>query len=92
MYKILHRIFLVLCCCKILGLKADAIFTREEKETLLLAFTFFILQGGMVLVSHDERLIRAICNELWVCSKGKVHRLEGGLDEYRKIVEQELVI
>ena len=49
-------------------------------------------QGGMVLVSHDERLIRAICNELWVCSKGKVHRLEGGLDEYRKIVEQELVI
>lgn len=49
-------------------------------------------KGGMVLVSHDERLIRAICNELWVCSKGKVHRLEGGLDEYRKIVEEELVI
>lgn len=49
-------------------------------------------KGGMVLVSHDERLIRAVCQEVWVCSKGSVHRLEGGLDEYRAIVEQELVL
>lgn len=49
-------------------------------------------QGGVILVSHDERLIRAICNELWVCSQGRVHRLEGGLDEYRKMVEAEMVI
>lgn len=46
----------------------------------------------MILVSHDERLIRMVCKELWVCSKGKVYCLEGGFDEYRRIVENELVL
>jgi len=49
-------------------------------------------KGGVILVSHDERLISAICNELWVCSRGRVHRLEGGLEEYRKAVEEEMII
>jgi len=49
-------------------------------------------KGGTVLVSHDERLIHAVCNELWVCSKGRVHRLEGGLEEYRKAVEEDMII
>jgi len=49
-------------------------------------------KGGVILVSHDERLIKAICNELWVCSKGKVYRMEGGLQEYRQLVEKEMVI
>lgn len=47
-------------------------------------------QGGVILVSHDERLIRKVCKELWVCGKGTVKSIEGGFDEYRKIVEQEL--
>ncbi|KAG5889243.1 hypothetical protein JTB14_006379 [Gonioctena quinquepunctata] len=46
--------------------------------------------GGIILVSHDERLIRMVCNELWVCGDGSVKSIEGGFDEYRKIVEQEL--
>ena len=50
------------------------------------------LQGGVILVSHDERLIRMVCSELWVCSRGKVYCLEGGFDKYREIVEQEVVI
>lgn len=44
----------------------------------------------MILVSHDERLIRMVCNELWICGGGSVKSIEGGFDEYRKIVEQEL--
>jgi len=48
------------------------------------------LQGGVVLVSHDERLIRLICNEVWVCGELTVRRIEGGIDEYKKIVQQEL--
>ncbi|GAB1599407.1 ATP-binding cassette sub-family F member 3-like [Argonauta hians] len=47
-------------------------------------------QGGVILVSHDERLIRVICNELWVVQGGTVRSLEGGFDEYKHIVEQEL--
>ncbi|XP_074030341.1 ATP-binding cassette sub-family F member 3 [Leptinotarsa decemlineata] len=46
--------------------------------------------GGVILVSHDERLIRMVCSELWVCGNGSVKSVEGGFDEYRKIVEQEL--
>merc|ERR1719412_3138537 len=49
-------------------------------------------KGGVILVSHDERLIRMVCSELWVCSRGKVYCLEGGFDKYREIVEQEVVI
>lgn len=50
----------------------------------------FVLQGGIILVSHDERLIRMVCKELWVCGGGSVESIEGGFDEYRKIVEREL--
>ncbi|KAH1000417.1 ATP-binding cassette sub-family F member 3 [Dendroctonus ponderosae] len=46
--------------------------------------------GGVILVSHDERLIRMVTNELWHCSEGTVRSIEGGFDEYRKIVEMEL--
>ncbi|KAF5306592.1 hypothetical protein FQR65_LT18534 [Abscondita terminalis] len=46
--------------------------------------------GGVILVSHDERLIRMVCTELWVCGNGKVQSIEGGFDEYRKVVEKEL--
>merc|ERR1712083_472800 len=49
-------------------------------------------KGGCILVCHDERLISMVCQELWVCSKGRVYSLEGGLDEYKKIVEKDLVI
>ncbi len=49
-------------------------------------------KGGVILVSHDERLIKMVCQELWVCSKGKVYSLEGGLDAYRAIVEKEMIV
>ncbi|XP_043240529.1 ATP-binding cassette sub-family F member 3-like [Amphibalanus amphitrite] len=46
--------------------------------------------GGVILVSHDERLIRMVCKELWVCSGGTVKALEGGFDEYKAIVRKEI--
>ncbi|XP_025083351.1 LOW QUALITY PROTEIN: ATP-binding cassette sub-family F member 3-like [Pomacea canaliculata] len=49
-----------------------------------------IFEGGVVLVSHDERLIRKICSELWVVSQGSVRSLEGGIDEYKALVQAEL--
>ncbi|XP_011497559.1 PREDICTED: ATP-binding cassette sub-family F member 3 [Ceratosolen solmsi marchali] len=47
-------------------------------------------QAGVILVSHDERLIRMVCQELWVCGGGSVKCIEGGFDEYRQIIEKEL--
>lgn len=49
-------------------------------------------KGGVILVSHDERLIRMVCQELWVCSQGSVYCLEGGFDQYRKIVEKDIIV
>ncbi|XP_064461320.1 ATP-binding cassette sub-family F member 3-like [Ornithodoros turicata] len=47
-------------------------------------------QGGVVLVSHDERLIQLVCQELWVCGNKNVCSIEGGFPQYRKLVEEEL--
>lgn len=41
-------------------------------------------------MSHDERLIQMVCEELWVVKEKKVKSLEGGFVEYKKIVEEEL--
>ncbi|XP_077998054.1 ATP-binding cassette sub-family F member 3-like [Glandiceps talaboti] len=49
-------------------------------------------KGGVILVSHDERLIRMICKELWVCGNGTVRQVEGGFDEYKKIIEAEFLL
>ena len=48
------------------------------------------LQGGVVLVSHDERLIQSVCHEVWVCGDGTVTRLEGGYEQYRRTLEDQL--
>uniref|UniRef100_A0A1L8DF80 ATP-binding cassette sub-family F member 3 n=2 Tax=Nyssomyia neivai TaxID=330878 RepID=A0A1L8DF80_9DIPT len=49
-----------------------------------------IFQGGVILVSHDARLIKMVSRELWVCGEQDVKTVEGGFDEYRKIVLKEL--
>ncbi|KAL5015228.1 hypothetical protein ScPMuIL_009498 [Solemya velum] len=60
----------------------------ETIEALGKALTKF--QGGVILVSHDERLIRMICKELWVVKDRTIVSLDGGFDEYKKIIETEL--
>lgn len=57
---------------------------------LAMLLFLFVEQGGVILVSHDERLIRQVCKELWVVRNGGVESLEGGIDEYKHIVEKEL--
>ncbi|XP_035239946.1 ATP-binding cassette sub-family F member 3 [Anguilla anguilla] len=59
----------------------------ETIEALAKALNKF--KGGVVLVSHDERLIRLVCKELWVCEGGKVRRVEGGFDEYRDVLQEQ---
>lgn len=46
--------------------------------------------GGLILVSHDERLIHMVCKELWVCANGTVTSLDGGIEEYKRLVLKEL--
>ncbi|PWA03031.1 hypothetical protein BB558_000826 [Smittium angustum] len=43
--------------------------------------------GGVVVVSHDERFIDSVCTELWVCSDAKLSRFKGeGIKEYKDMI------
>lgn len=41
--------------------------------------------GGIVLISHDQRLLKRVCDTLWVIEGDQqVRRYEGGFEEYRQ--------
>lgn len=40
-------------------------------------------EGGMVLVSHDFRLINQVAEVIWVCEHGKCTKWEGGILKYK---------
>lgn len=52
--------------------------------------------GGVVLVSHDERLISLVADELWVVKKGRggkpgsVSIFQGDFEAYRAQLQEEL--
>uniref|UniRef100_S4RIM6 ATP-binding cassette, sub-family F (GCN20), member 3 n=1 Tax=Petromyzon marinus TaxID=7757 RepID=S4RIM6_PETMA len=58
----------------------------ETIEALGCALNKF--KGGVILVSHDERLIRTVCRELWVCEERGVRRVDGGFDEYKHVLHE----
>jgi len=39
--------------------------------------------GGMVLVSHDFRLINQVAEEIWICEKGTVTKWNGNILDYK---------
>ncbi|XP_006869856.1 PREDICTED: ATP-binding cassette sub-family F member 3 isoform X2 [Chrysochloris asiatica] len=59
----------------------------ETIEALGCALNNF--RGGVILVSHDERFIRLVCQELWVCEGGGVTRVDGGFDQYRALLQEQ---
>lgn len=40
--------------------------------------------GGMILVSHDFRLISQVAQEIWECKDAKVTKWEDGIMEYKR--------
>ena len=46
--------------------------------------------GGVIIVSHDERLIRDTDCQLWVIEEQNINEIDGGFDDYRKEVLEEL--
>merc|ERR1711953_1100451 len=47
-------------------------------------------QGGIIIVSHDERLIRETECQLWVIEEQTINEIEGAFDDYRKEVLDQL--
>jgi len=51
-------------------------------NALIVALNNF--EGGLVVVSHDEYFLSALCDKLYVVNKNRVQYFEGDLSDYRK--------
>merc|ERR1712032_240192 len=47
--------------------------------------------GGLVLVSHDFRLIGQVAKEIWVCDKKTISKWEGDIQSYKKHLKKQVM-
>jgi ABC-type dipeptide/oligopeptide/nickel transport system ATPase subunit len=47
-------------------------------------------KGGMVLVSHDFRLLQQVADEIWVCDKGKISKWPGDIISYKNHLKKNM--
>ncbi|WP_042876093.1 ABC-F family ATP-binding cassette domain-containing protein [Cupriavidus necator] len=57
------------------------------REALGMALNEF--EGTVMLVSHDRALLRAVCDEFWLVTKGGVEPFDGDLDDYQQFLRDE---
>jgi len=54
----------------------------DTREALSLALNEF--EGTVLLVSHDRALLREVCDEFWLVTRGGVEPFDGDLDDYQR--------
>ena len=52
------------------------------REALSMALNEF--EGTVMLVSHDRALLREVCDEFWLVTRGGVQPFDGDLDDYQR--------
>ncbi len=52
------------------------------REALSMALNEF--EGTVMLVSHDRALLREVCDEFWLVSRGVLEPFDGDLDDYQQ--------
>jgi ATP-binding cassette subfamily F protein 3 len=57
------------------------------REALSMALNEF--EGTVMLVSHDRALLRAVCDEFWMVSRGGVAPFDGDLEDYQRYLLDE---
>ena len=57
------------------------------REALSVALNEF--EGTVMLVSHDRALLRAVCDEFWMVSRGGIAPFDGDLDDYQRYLLDE---
>lgn len=72
-----------------MGLSAPQMLLLDEPSNHLdietvegLAQSLATFEGGLLVVSHDQRLIQLVCDEVWVVD-GTVVKWKGDLDDYK---------
>eukprot|EP00735_Rhodelphis_limneticus_P014796 TRINITY_DN887_c0_g1::TRINITY_DN887_c0_g1_i1::g.25452::m.25452 TRINITY_DN887_c0_g1::TRINITY_DN887_c0_g1_i1::g.25452 ORF type:complete len:592 (+),score=217.93,sp/Q8T6B7/ABCF2_DICDI/59.96/0.0,ABC_tran/PF00005.22/7.1e-22,ABC_tran/PF00005.22/9.8e+02,ABC_tran/PF00005.22/3.8e-20,AAA_21/PF13304.1/0.067,AAA_21/PF13304.1/0.00081,AAA_21/PF13304.1/0.00071,AAA_21/PF13304.1/8.5e-06,ABC_tran_2/PF12848.2/3.7e+02,ABC_tran_2/PF12848.2/1.3e-18,ABC_tran_2/PF12848.2/6.6e+02,SMC_N/PF02463.14/2.9,SMC_N/PF02463.14/0. len=62
-----------------------------DMETIdALAEAINAFEGGMVLVSHDFRLINQVAKEIWVCEHKAVNKWPGTISEYKAHLKKKM--
>ena len=59
----------------------------STREALSMALNEF--EGTVMLVSHDRALLRAVCDEFWLVTRGGVEPFDGDLDDYQQYLLEE---
>jgi ATP-binding cassette, subfamily F, member 3 len=54
----------------------------NTREALSIALNEF--EGTVLLVSHDRALLREVCDEFWLVTRGGVAPFDGDLDDYQR--------
>ncbi|GAX24078.1 ATP-binding cassette, subfamily F, member 2 [Fistulifera solaris] len=49
-------------------------------------------QGGMILVSHDMRLISQVANEIWICDNKTITKYDGDIQSFKMNMRKDLGI
>ncbi|XP_036354816.1 ATP-binding cassette sub-family F member 2-like [Octopus sinensis] len=63
-----------------------------DMETIdALADALVDFPGGVILVSHDFRLISQVAEDIWICRKGSVDVWDGTIDDYKQLVLKDFV-
>ncbi len=57
------------------------------REALSVALNEF--EGSVMLVSHDRSLLRSVCDEFWLVSRGGMKDFDGDLDDYQVYLLEE---
>ncbi len=57
------------------------------REALAMALNEF--EGTVMLVSHDRALLRSVCDEFWLVTRGGVEPFDGDLDDYQRYLLDE---
>ncbi|KAF9569787.1 P-loop containing nucleoside triphosphate hydrolase protein [Agrocybe pediades] len=42
--------------------------------------------GGVIIISHDEKFITTVANQLWVCGDGTVKKFMGDVQSYKNLI------
>lgn len=60
----------------------------ETLDSLIMALNAF--NGGLLVVTHDARLVTSVCESIWVCEGGTVTEFRGEYKDYRKQMVERL--
>ena len=60
----------------------------ETVEALIAALRAYT--GGVVVVTHDARLVAQVNCDLWICERGGIHKFNGEFEEYRQALIADL--